>query len=340
MLIVNVGHGNEFKNAKDSISNQDRKVDIEIIVDKDDKNDKDTYTFRHNGAPFVKKSLTALLYKYSSKKGNDSESTGRFGTGFLTTHSLSKVVKIEGDIMEAKDKGDIMETKGFSLTMYREGEDKELLDGLKRTEKSLKRYKKPFGWTSYTYVASTERNKEAGRMGIQNFKENIAKVILFCPEINSIKLIENDEEFEINRGEEVGFPNSECKKLTLNIIVTDRKSINNNDIKSEKTSKKTSKKTFIYTKVNEPNDDLTKKFGVERNLRICCAIELDEDNNIFVDPSSPCLFCSLPLVGSEAHKLPFIINSPDFEPDSERQAILLNGERIDEKTKKNIKCWY
>ena len=73
---------------------------------------------------------------------------------------------------------------------------------------------------------------------------------------------------------------------------------------------------------------------VDRNIRICCAIELDKDNNIAINPKSPCLFCSLPLVGSEVFELPFIINSPDFEPDSERQTILLDGNDINEETKK------
>ena len=77
------------QNAKDSIvGNNDRtSVDIKIIVEGD------SYKFIHNGSPFTMGTLTALLYKFSEGKRNDSESTGRFGTGFLTTHSLSKIVK-------------------------------------------------------------------------------------------------------------------------------------------------------------------------------------------------------------------------------------------------------
>jgi len=296
------------QNAKDSIASEKNRKSVNIEIIKEN----NTYTFKHDGAPFNVKSLTALMYKYSSGKRNDSESTGRFGTGFLTTHALSKNVEIKGDIYI---KGQL---KGFSLTMYREGEGQELLDGLRRTEKSFKTYKSTFGWTSYKYIATTERNKEAGRLGIQNFKENISIVMLNCPEINSIKLIDNGKEFSIERGRVLKYIYSECKKLTL--------SINNNGKKS--------KRTFAYININEYNKDLTVKFGVDRNLRICCAIELDENNNIYVDSSLPCLFCSLPLVGSEDHEFPFIINSPDFEPDSERQSLLLDGERIDEKTKK------
>ena len=298
------------QNAKDSISGQKDKtsVDIEIEV----KNNK--YIFKHNGSPFTIRTLTALLYKYSEGKTNNGESTGRFGTGFLTTHSLSKIVKIKGDIIE-KNKTN---SQGFSIIMYRDGEDKDLLEGLKKTEKSFITPIESDGWTSYEYETFSTRNKEAGKLGIKYFKENIEKVMLFCPEINSIKLNENGKIFSIIRLDMINNILGECKKIILQI----------ND------GKLNFRKTFLYINIEEKNNQLTEKFEKDRNIRICCAIELDKDNNICEDKFSPNLFCSLPLVGSEKHKLPFIINSPDFEPDSERQAILLDGDEINKETGK------
>jgi len=95
-----------------------------------------------------------------------------------------------------------------------------------------------------------------------------------------------------------------------------------------------SKRIFLSYKINEFNEQLTKKFEKERNLRICCALELDDNNNILHKDFIPCLFCSLPLVGSEKHQFPFFINSPDFEPDSERMNLLLDGKDLNEKTGK------
>ncbi len=102
------------QNAKDSISGKKTKkeIDIEINVDND------LYIFKHNGAPFTKKTLTGLLYKFSEGKKNNEESIGRFGTGFLTTHSLSKTVKLRGDIILKNDS-----PQGFDITLFREGED-------------------------------------------------------------------------------------------------------------------------------------------------------------------------------------------------------------------------
>ena len=255
------------------------------------------------------KTLTALLYKYSEGKLNNGESTGRFGTGFLTTHSLSKHVKITGDIT-LKNKDSV---QGFELDMYREGEDEELLEGLKKTEKSFRLIDSP-GWTTFKYHAITSRNKEAGKLGIQNFKENITKVMLFCPEIRSIELNNNGKILSISRGDIIDNTSSDCKRLILY-------QNNGNDVIRRK---------YLFIDINEYNCELTERFNTDRNLRICCAIELDEDDNIIIDPNSPCLFCSLPLVGSESFELPFIINSPDFEPDSERQTILLDGKERNE----------
>jgi len=297
-----------IQNAKDSIVGQtDKKnVDIEIIAEGD------KYTFRHNGSPFIKKTLYGLLYKYSKGKKDNSETTGRFGTGFLTTHTLSKIVNISGDIVLDD------QLKGFSVTMYREGEGEELLEGLNKTENSFQLFDTSFGWTTYEYFAKTERNKEAGRLGIQNFKENITKVMLFCPEINSVKLNDNGKLLSIKQGDKFNNLQNGCEKLTLNL------SDDNHNFS----------RTFLYENYEEMNKEMSERFKQNRYLKICCAIEIDNDNNIFVDESSPCLFCSLPFVGSEKHKLPFIINSQNFEPDSERQSILLDGDEINEKTGK------
>ncbi|OUM68466.1 hypothetical protein PIROE2DRAFT_3755 [Piromyces sp. E2] len=305
------------QNAKDSIVGQKDRVDVDIeIIVKDD-----LYIFMHNGAPFNMGTLTALLYKYSEGKTNDCESTGRFGTGFLTTHSLSKTVKITSDIIEEGHE----KPYGFTVTMFREGEDQELLEGLKKTENSFKVISsEPIGYTTFEYKTTTKRNKEAGRLGIENFKENIASVMLFCPQIHRIQLNDNGEILYLERDTK-SILNSvilnSCQKLSLYV----KKKEKDNNGKEVEVS---SLRKYLYYMVDEYNEKLTEKFGKDRNLRICCAVELDDNDNIITNTSLPCLFCSLPLVGSEAHELPFFMNSPDFEPDSERQALLLDGNDI------------
>lgn len=54
------------------------------------------FVFEHDGAPFTLQELTALLSGGSSKEFESTDTTGRFGTGFLVTHVLSAQTRLVG----------------------------------------------------------------------------------------------------------------------------------------------------------------------------------------------------------------------------------------------------
>jgi len=169
-----------MQNAKDSISGSDRDS-VEVKLEITD----DVVTYQHDGCPFNGKTYLALLYKYSEGKANNAESTGRFGTGFLTTHSLSKVVQMEGPIYD--DDGTIC---GFEVTMYRDGQNnEELIEGMKRmeSEKKFWRNKHP-RWTKFKYILKTKRNKESSVLGANSFKINIILTMLFNQKFKRVGL--------------------------------------------------------------------------------------------------------------------------------------------------------
>jgi hypothetical protein len=59
-----------------------------------------------------------------------------------------------------------------------------------------------------------------------------------------------------------------------------------------------------------------------------------DENGCLVEQSdeTPSHFCDFPLIGSEEQMMPVLINSPDFEPDSERASLFLDRpERDSEK---------
>jgi hypothetical protein len=66
-----------LQNAKDSIVQDISRSSVEIWIDVTD----EFVEFKHNGSPFTGDAIFGLLYKYSEGKEN-TESTGRFGTGF------------------------------------------------------------------------------------------------------------------------------------------------------------------------------------------------------------------------------------------------------------------
>ncbi|EDR21696.1 hypothetical protein, conserved [Entamoeba dispar SAW760] len=298
------------QNAKDSIVNDPTKNSVSIKV----KITENTFSFSHNGSPFTAKAMLGLLYKYSEGKQNSTQSTGRFGTGFLTTHTISKIVSITGDIYGDEKNGDVV--NGFTATMYRDGyEDEELLKGVEKMKKSIKYLKEPFGWTTYVYQIQTETGKQALEKGLSNVWENVGQTLVFCKEVSDITID--------NKGH--------ITKITREPVMTEGTMEIHTIVFNE--DKKISKRRFLIGNYEEYNEKLTNRFGVERTLRIQYAIEFDNKKNIIRNKFAS-LYCVFPLVGSEAIQVPFMLNSPDFQPDSERETIYLNGTETNDATRK------
>ena len=290
-----------IQNAKDTIAKDSNRDSIDVRIEVEG----DIVRFRHNGEPFTPEARLGLLYKYSEDKENQ-ESTGRFGTGFLTTHCLSKVVNIESNMYS-----DSACTKlcGFSVTMYRDGLiASELIEGLKKMRESEAFYNETFEWTTFTYHVSSESGREAIKLGIENFRENIAQTMLFCKELSRVVLDDNGKITTIER------------KPTIHLM---------DDIKLSEfvISGETSlTRRFIHTSYLDYNEELSKRYRATRNLRIDAAVEVDSENNLVDIKDKTTFFCVMPLVGIETQlNEPLIINSPDFEPDQERQSLLLSG---------------
>ena len=140
------------------------------------------------------------------------------------------------------------------------------------------------------------------------------------------------------------YNNIELKDKNINLIYKNVfEKINNymNFVKfsiEDTISKKVIHKFYIHSKINESSKELTEHFNKDRFLNIECAIEIEpKKREIIVNKDSPCLFCSLPLIGSESHILPFILNSNDFETSTEREAIILCGDEFIKDKKRNDK---
>ncbi|KAB3847499.1 hypothetical protein GAS37_03520 [Phocaeicola vulgatus] len=295
-----------IQNAKDTIASDPTRNQINVRIEIEG----DIVRFRHDGNPFTSDARFGLLYKYSEDKEN-SESIGRFGTGFLTTHCLSKVVTIESNMYSNDEKTELC---GFSVTMYRDGQiEKELLEGLDKMEESQKYYGDLFEWTTFTYHVSTDSGRRAIQLGIENFYKHITQTMLFCKELASIELNDNGKITNIIR-----CPIEEVAPNVMSAIF---------EIHGETTYIR----RFLYSSYHEYNKELSDKYRADREIRIDAAIEVDEDNCIVSHAGNTSHFCVFPLVGIETQlEEPIILNSPDFEPDDERQSLLLSGQNWDE----------
>ncbi|CDS91624.1 conserved hypothetical protein [Sphingobacterium sp. PM2-P1-29] len=286
-----------LQNAKDSVAETDRKVSVRIEFDSK------KLKFSHNGNHFTEKDIRGLINQISSKEveeGETSTRTGRFGTGFLTTHLLSKKVHIKG-IVEAADK----RLYKFDFLLDRNGVKTGTLienieaawDGFhKSTEESeIEDYDPEILNTSFSYELESKPQIEIAEIGVDEFSELIPYVLAFIPEIKSVNIIDKVRNktifFKNQSGVKQGF-----KKIT--------KTING--------------KSRIVRLLFATNDKIAIAARVFKNK--------NDHFEILPLDDIPKLFCNFPLIGTEDFHFPIIVNSFFFYPQTERDGIWLKGD--------------
>lgn len=328
-----------IQNAKDTVVKREKDRFVDVVFHRYiDEKGHQCLSFLHNGEPFSAKALVGLKWKFSAEKRSeeitedgirrDKQSTGRFGTGFLTTHALSRIIDIKG-ALETKDKGLV----SVDMTLYRNGTtDEELKKGLIRTEEETRYNEREIEMkdghpiTEFIYHLDSEDKIRPARMGIANLMDNSAQTMTFCPTVRSITI--NDEidkvYYEI------------CRKGNDKPIQGTFAQCEFEETKGSNSQNR----IFIVNSIEEPNQELTlfKKF--ERNLRLQLAIEVNDRKEVkpISYDVSPSVYCSLPLIGFERMTLPFYINSNDLEPVTERIALYLKKIRKGKRYNNETNC--
>lgn len=285
-----------LQNAKDSIADEDNgTVSIQIELDED------TVEFRHNGTHFTEHDVRGLINQISSKEveeGVKTKRTGRFGTGFLTTHLLSKIVNI-GGILKAQG-GKFYK---FEFPLDRKGKNtSQLMPKIENAWQEFHKSAKPISRnydkcdfnTYFRYQLDTKEQQEIAKIGIEEFSKLIPFVLTFIPKINKVEIIDNTNDtiviFENNQN------------IIDDIIVP--------IIKTENDAVKT-----IYI-LNYCDD------------KVSIATELEETEDGYSVRSIkdlPKLFCDFPLIGTEDFHFPVVVNSFHFHPQTERDGVWLKG---------------
>ena len=286
-----------LQNAKDSVVDTNRKVSVEIELSDA------CVVFRHNGAHFSEKDVRGLINQITSKEveeGEESKQTGKFGTGFLTTHLLSKVIEVDG-IVETVD-NDFFH---FSFPLDRNGKTTaQLVPKIENTwtafhesteNNQIDNYDESDFNTLFTYNLETKDQKEIARIGVDEFSQLIPFVLAFIPTIESVKIIDNINNSETKFENNYEFEND----VLLNINKTE--------------NKKKSKIKLLFAK----DDDVA----------IASIVEPTETGYKIQNLKDyPKLFCDFPLIGTEDFHFPVIVNSFYFNPLTERDGIWLKGD--------------
>lgn len=286
-----------IQNAKDV--NIDGKVRVRIEADL---NGTEAHvTFRHNGGAFSPENIRFLIEQISSKDRTNDDTgrpttTGRFGTGFLTTHLLSDRVVVRG-IAEGRGFA-----KKFKLSLDRSGAELEdIINGVQAAKDSILgldeqpdiSYVPGKFNTAFRYELPDKTGKTVARAGLADLDTCLPYTLAFVREIESVEYPDHlvsleeaereDDEVQIlsiTEADPEGFAAPESSSIAV----------------------LSSGLTTIAIPVENT------KSGV-RILPLGTGV--------------PRLFCDFPLLGTEAFPFPVVINNPTFYPTEPRDGVFL-----------------
>lgn len=296
-----------MQNAKD-VPNKYEMVSIEINLSNE------LFQFKHNGDPFRVGNITGLIQQVSFGKPSNSSNrriTGKFGTGFISTHLLSDIVTVEG-VVEKES----LPPKRFKIELNRKGEtSEELIPAIKNELEKLneienfetirdyhftrKEIDKP---TVFSYPLLDEESRKAAIIGVDDLANTLPQTLIFV--------------------------NDQLKAVSVNDLINNQ-IIKYERIKFEVFENLNEKENIIYATVNKESKNENEDFNfiIFRNEEIDLAIRvLDfETKQVLINEKSPKLFRDFPLVGSENFQFPFVLNGANFNPTEKRDNILLEG---------------
>lgn len=272
-----------LQNAKD-VANEGG-IDIRI------KHTPDELSFSHNGMPFKTTHLLALLYKTSTKSLNgEGGTTGKYGTGFVTTHILSRKLNISGIHENSSgrrrfdliiDRNIASQDENLALQLMQQS----LADTFNKIDSINKKPAEEIQseWQTFTYPLVGDAYIYAEK-GIQELEPNVAFTLLINPCINSISIERVDS----------------TKTYVASPHDTLMPGI-----------------SFLST-----SQDTGLLFSKSDKLTIAMAARQDGENYTLLPiEKQSILYKEFPLIGTENFNLPVFIQHSDFHPTEQRDGI-------------------
>jgi hypothetical protein len=146
--------------------------------------------FEHDAAPFTMDEFAALLTGGSSKDFMSTETTGRFGTGFLVTHVLSERVRVSG-ILEVDEVH-----RAFDVDLYRPNDEELLLQNVRASQSSLRHTRvvedladEPTA--SFEYVVD---DRKIALAGLDALEQSLPHLFATCSRLGEVRIQRGDHE--------------------------------------------------------------------------------------------------------------------------------------------------
>jgi hypothetical protein len=288
-----------IQNAKDAKIGGKVCVRIQANLD-----DPDGYVnLTHNGGAFSAENIRFLIEQVSSKdRTKDSagrpKSTGKFGTGFLTTHLLSECVLVTGVV---KEQG--LTPRKFELSLDRSGvELEDIIAAVEAAKVSIqdlderphyKEYADGKFNTSFRYELADNTGKKVARAGLRDLDICLPYMLAFVREIESVEYPNR-----IVTVQDPDDPRTDGEVQFVSVTSTD-----------------TNGGTKTYSIAVQSINLTTIAIPIEHT---------DEGVHILpLAPEVPRLFCDFPLLGTESFPFPVIVNNPTFNPTEPRDGVFL-----------------
>lgn len=284
-----------IQNAKDVV-NSTGGVDIRIDYSEQER----TLRFSHNGKPFTIQNIIFLIEQVSTKDRDEksSRSTGKFGTGFMTTHLLSEKVLVSGALQNEKN-----EIRKIELEINRsEGTKKGIIEANRKSFEQLQNgidngevvndFEEQSFNTSFTYCLD-QRGVAIAKEGLNSLSVSMPYVFMFVPEIRSVSVIQYEWEFRRGRIQSSQKDNIKVQEVVI---------------------KRNKEENIIYIASIQ-----------SENVSVVTEVERKE-NSVWIKTFSeqlPRLFCDFPLIGTEDFAFPAVVNSSKFNPTEPRNGIFL-----------------
>lgn len=269
--------------------------------------------FSHNGKPFETKSLISLIKQVSGKYGDqeDIPEVGKYGTGFLTTHTFGRKFTIQsvlktGDFfLPIKDFEIDRSPKTWELLSDNIAIQKDRVYEIIEKESAIdvNEFR-----TTFTYTPESDMEKEYVRVSSLDLEQYIPLVFTVNQRLSKITVISsNGNENTYSRVARQRVENNAEINLYKTVVATTR---------GEK---------WIYSLVDEED-------------AIEIILPIDKEHNVFeFSERIARLFLYYPLVGSEDFGINFLINCNNFLPNEPRSGIHLksNKDQVKEQEETN-----
>ena len=245
--------------------------------------------FAHNGRAFSEDEILSLIYHGSTKQ--DKALLGKFGTGFLSTHLLSRKVLVRSTLVEETGK-----QSGFEFALDRSGDDPAAVgEAMERSVEAFERSLAddgigPSEWTEYVYETNDETQSHGAHSATRFQLDAIPYVLAFDEKIDTIDVDLPQLHYVFKR--EPGEQLVDGTQVTVISKGSD---------------------TFRLALIREQ----------DATVALPILLHTNEPPEVLAIGEVPKLFVFLPLVGSCEIGLPVAFHSRSFEPVEGRDGLHL-----------------